>query len=531
MRWIRRARRSTPVAADRLPALVAVGLAVFATGSTFVATRHGVGVGPDAVTYLSAAHNLAHGTRFADFTGGPLTHFPPVFPALLALGDWAGSSLLSAARVINAFAMGATVWLSFLLLRRHVRATSVLIGATAFVAVTAQLLRSGSHAASDPLFVVLVLAFLLVLEGVQARPASSGLLIVAAAVLTWVGFLERYAGSSFLITGGLTIAVVSVKEGVGVAARRVGAFVLLGAVVPGLWLWRNDASAAHNFFAVQVQSPGQACGVTKIAHDMLSTGKHLLFPDRVPLGVAVAAVLLVAILVGAVAWICRDQLGAGLTGTARSLWPMVIFIIVYTIVLAAGDRTPGFFLDERLLLPIWLPLIVVAAWFFDQLLAAAKVAHHEMAVALGAGGALLIGLTAIWALQQTVAGAEPGYQTLARSNAELRGHLANVPASGLVLSNDPWRTYFATGHQPTLLAPMPIGVGFSHRPVSEADLFRERCAQPVTLVWFSTSPASKQQPVTSAIAGGQVVLGQSSAFDGGVVYQLALAPGASCPHP
>jgi hypothetical protein len=509
--------------------LAAIGLALIGAAFTLVATRHGVSVGPDSVTYLSAAHNLGHGLRYSDFTGGPLTHFPPGFPALLAVGGLTGSSLLSASRVINAMTISAIVLLSYLLLRRHVVSKSVVLGALAFVTVTPQLLRSGSHAASDPLFVVLTLAFLIVLEDLQARDGRSVALIVIAALLTWAGFLVRYAGSSLLIVGALTIAAVSVRQGMGLAARRAGRYLLLASIVPALWLLRNATSPAHNFLDIQVQSSGRTRGVTTLAHDFFVTAKHLVFPDRVPAAIALAAVLLAILAIGAAAWRCRAQLRVRLSHTARPLGPILTFIVVYAMVLLGADKTPGFYLDERLLLPMWLPIIVFGAWFVDHLLGAARTSGHRgVAVALQAAGGLVLACTAIWALQQTAVGAEVVYRASDRSSAEVRQQLAQLPHAELVLSNDPWRTYLATGHEPTLLAPMPIGVGFSHRPASLGDVVRDRCAQPTTLVWFAKSPASQDRPASTIAASGQLVLADARSFDGGVVYQIELRNRASC---
>ena len=63
-----------------------VALAVLAGVATWVATRHGPGLSPDSVTYLSAARNLAAGRGYVDLTGQANTTFAPGYPAVLAAG-------------------------------------------------------------------------------------------------------------------------------------------------------------------------------------------------------------------------------------------------------------------------------------------------------------------------------------------------------------------------------------------------------------------------------------------------------------
>src|SRR3954452_2772404 len=93
----------------------------FAAGVlALVATRHGPALNPDSTTYLSGAQNLAKGS-FNDFTGHPLTTFPPGFPSLLVVGHWFGVSGENASRYINAASFVAIALLTYLLVRRHTR--------------------------------------------------------------------------------------------------------------------------------------------------------------------------------------------------------------------------------------------------------------------------------------------------------------------------------------------------------------------------------------------------------------------------
>ena len=71
---------------NTLPAVLA--LAMFGVWAILLATRPGIGVTPDSTVYIDAARNLAAGhglTAFAaDGQSRPLTHYPPLYPSMLA---------------------------------------------------------------------------------------------------------------------------------------------------------------------------------------------------------------------------------------------------------------------------------------------------------------------------------------------------------------------------------------------------------------------------------------------------------------
>jgi len=101
--------------------LGAVVLAIAAIVGALVSTRHGPDLGPDSVTYLSAARNLVHGRGFTDFTEEPLTVFAPGYPAILAIGHFVGAGAESVGRFANALLVGAIALVSLLQRRRRPR--------------------------------------------------------------------------------------------------------------------------------------------------------------------------------------------------------------------------------------------------------------------------------------------------------------------------------------------------------------------------------------------------------------------------
>ncbi len=71
----------------------------------FWISAYGPGVSPDSIIYLETAVSVASGEGFYA-NGEPVTHFPPAYPLLLALGSLIGSDILATSRVVHATIFG-----------------------------------------------------------------------------------------------------------------------------------------------------------------------------------------------------------------------------------------------------------------------------------------------------------------------------------------------------------------------------------------------------------------------------------------
>jgi hypothetical protein len=517
VRRVARAPTAAARTAPRAPALWALGLALAATGSALIATRNGPSVEPDSVTYVSVARNLVDGHGFTDFTGQTLTMFPPAYPTLLAAGERLGIDAFSLARVTNAVAVGAIVMLAFVLLRRHVASTWLTIGATALVAFSSQLLGVATHVSTDPLFVALTLAFILVIEDIGSKPERRVALIVTAAALIWAALLLRYAAIPLLISGVIVVAVVSMKDGLAATARRTISFAALASIVPGLWIVR---SATTGDAPGEWRAPTDDTPLTLVQTFGQAT-KDLVFSYRVPSAVAIAAVLGGALLVVPLAWQSRRDLMPRLSRHAAAMLPIVTFIVLGTLFVVVSHKTAGSDLNPRILLPTWIPTIVLGAWLLDSLLTAGRRCRHDLLVRLVAIGmvALLAGST-VWFVQQIAKGTNTSYRYSSGPSTEIRRALAQLPPTARILSNNPWHVYLATDKQPVLLAPMKVRPGFSHRPVSARAVSRTLCTRPVYVLWFDSSPTTRQRSVRALAGEGQLALTRVQRVNGDTLYAI-----------
>jgi len=182
-----------------------LGLAAF-TGFLLIllATRLGLGLRDDSFAFVTAAESLSAGTglgRWAsDGTFRPLTHFPPFYSVFLAVLDQLGGGILPAARWAHATLFGLTIILVGLMIYDTTESSMAMwIGAGA-VASSRTTLELFTWAQSEPLYIVLGLAGLLLL-GRQLRTPRHWKLLVGSSLCLSLAFLTRYAGISLILAG------------------------------------------------------------------------------------------------------------------------------------------------------------------------------------------------------------------------------------------------------------------------------------------------------------------------------------------
>ena len=130
-----------------------VALSAWAALLTLFATRHGPGLSPDSVYYLSSGISLADAGQLRQLTGHPMTVFPPGLPALIAIGVWCGVDAETAARIVCVATAAAIVVLGHLLLRQLDLGHRALWTATVLLAGSPVLLAVDRMAWSEPPFI------------------------------------------------------------------------------------------------------------------------------------------------------------------------------------------------------------------------------------------------------------------------------------------------------------------------------------------------------------------------------------------
>lgn len=333
--------------------------------ATLYATSLGVGLSPDSVTYIAVARNLLHGRGLVESLGTPdgvlLTHFPPLFPALLAgLGFAWQADPIEIARYLNALLFGATVGIVVLALGWPTgsRVTGAGVLAGLLIALQQHIITLHAMAWSEPLFLLLALlsVFLLVLHVSSGQPAY----LVASSVLAAASCLTRYVGLAVLLTG---LVMLGASPGVSwtIRVRRVLFFLAVAALPLATWLAITVDRAGH----VANRTPGlYALGPGDLSSVLAAVAGWLL-PDRLArtLGRVGAGWALVIVALALTAYYLSQAMRTlPLRHTERGwrreqalLWSSGIFIGWYlaTVAVSKAFMDPAIPFDTRILSPVY----------------------------------------------------------------------------------------------------------------------------------------------------------------------------------
>lgn len=437
---------------ERLPdGRVWLGLAaVAALGAVIVlyATGFALGVTADGAIYFDAATRLSREGSLTAFQHGvvkPLTHFPPLFPAVLSLGLDAGVPILTFGRLLNAvllaltvFGTGAIVWIG----TRSVLPTLL---AAALVAFAADVV--GVHAAllSEALFLPLQVATLLGIGMYVSNGSRRALL--AAAVAAGLACLSRFPGLALVGAGCAAILLLRREAAVPRRLAVASLFATLSCAPLAIWLLTRMAFAgtATNrdlaFHPVLGERLRQA----------LNTMREWLLPQAT---LSPRASLLLLLGAGAVlTWVLVVTVKRG-GASARFALVHVAFAICYCAVLLLSvtlvDAQTRF--DRRILLPLHVAVVVPLA-----------IGVHGVLAASPRAGRVALALTVLWMSLSAAHTAETaarlhangyGYTGTAWTRIDVEGLVRSTRAP-IIYTNAPEGVYFATG-EITHELPSPI---------------------------------------------------------------------------
>ncbi len=436
--------------------------AVLGALTVLVATRRDPVLSPDSITYLSAAERLRNLEGYADFTGEPLAHFPPVFPALLALG---GRSLLWAS-IVGAAGAAAAAALFAQILSSRVRWSMAVAGTLIFVLSQATI-RTASTVWSETPYVVAALATLAVLA---RRPLTAERAAIAGLV-AGLGFLTRYAGAGLVLTGLVMLLAATVSAGRRETIRCAAAYTTAASAVAVAWTARNLVATGQPFGPHFEGGADESLDVL-VRRLATALGRLVIDIDVVgdltdPIGYAVLAGL---VGVSIIALVRRpvDVLDIG----------MAAFALTSILVPFVSRILTGTHIEARIMFPALVPIVYFAIVMADRVAGnrALLIAGLVVAVVWCAKGAI--------AVRDFPDRIDFSAGNPAQFSPELYDLVAALPDEVDVLTNNPQRVWWHTGHDPTLFAFTRPTPGNSHFPLSPAETVDRACAGAAYLAWF-----------------------------------------------
>ncbi|MDQ4071225.1 MAG: glycosyltransferase family 39 protein [Actinomycetota bacterium] len=440
--------------------LIAAAVALVAVLAT---TRSGLGASTDSVAYVAQARSLRESRTLQvptgiyevyeevdtarDWVAGP--HFPPLFPAVLALIG-ASDNPTSSGRGLNASLLAATVLAVAFMVQRHTGWRGTALLAAGLVALSPAVLGTHAMLWSEPLFIALGLLGLLGLARYLEQESLPTL--VAASVAIALAWLTRYAGIALVLTG----LLVLVLSGPRPRGRRAALFLVLTSV-PMLAFLLTMAVAGNSGGGYTLAPQAPSVSVLRQGGETLTAWA---LPSGIPalpgLFAWLAAVGMVSVVLARSA---RTSPRKPATNLSALRLPLSAFLLLYAAVLLGAivmfaEHVPP---EERMLVPAYVVAVALVACMFGRGLTERRLARGAVLFALA--GLIVATAGAGSVLMSRGAADNRGFTSPVWAYANDVGQLSSLPASARIYSNFPEAVYLAAGRPARLLPKLELTDG------------------------------------------------------------------------
>ncbi len=439
-------------------------LALLGAAGVIYATALGPGSSNDSVTYVGAARSLLQGHGYQalayDGTLAPMTHYPPLYPTLLALPGLLGVDPLVGARWLAALCMAANILLVGVAVYRFSHG-ALWAAAIAAVLTLASAAMTVVHAWAwaEPPFLILALLTWMLLDRYSVGKGRAGLWL--AGVCMALACLTRYTGLALVAAAMLWV----LWGGPGTLKRRVADALLLAALggAPlGLWFARNLLVSSGLANRQIVYHP--------ITREQLAEGLATLagwlWPEQGAqawAGWALIALFVGVAVVGAVRLgrQSREREPDAALGRGAALGSLLpgLFVLVYAATLVVSislfdAHTP---LDDRILVPVFVGGLVCIWSTLGALLERAHWGSRAAAALLGLALVVMAGQRNV-AYVQRLHSNGAGYAATLWTQSALMRAVEALPPDTALISNVPDGIYILTG-RPAAWLPYEVHAG------------------------------------------------------------------------
>lgn len=344
-----------------------------------VANISGISIGDDGVGYQAIADSLVSGHGLGYFLEDPVTVWPPLWPAAMALvARITPLGTVGAAVVLNCVVAALTVLVANHLLRLVLTDRRLVLTGTVVIAIGPATIGLGHVLMTDMVFTLLVMTWMIVLLRATGRtspgaPEGDSLPgLVLAALLAWAGFGLRYVGLTLIAFGGLWLLCTTGRSML-IRIRNAALYGVVASVVPLAWMARNH-SIDGTFTGERHTS---ARGLLQNLFDIAATTGRFLVPGVMneatklwaPIGVV--GVITAAVITW---WLLAGPDGST-SAKLRHAWAIVstpiglitTWTVLYlTYMLYVRTTTALNVLDLRLLFPAYFPMVIMGLTLADR---------------------------------------------------------------------------------------------------------------------------------------------------------------------
>ena len=172
----------------------------------FFYTRHGgIGLCPDGVVYTTTAQHVLSAGRLVDYRNYSLVEFPALYPLFLsAVMFVTGLQPLVFGAVLNGILFAIVIFLSGFITERFVNTSKWYKRAVlSCIVLSPGLLEVYSMLWSETIFILFLLLFIITIH--RYFQTYSRKVLIAAAIITSIACVTRYAGITIIGTGGILL--------------------------------------------------------------------------------------------------------------------------------------------------------------------------------------------------------------------------------------------------------------------------------------------------------------------------------------
>lgn len=210
-----------------------------------ISTPFGLGLSDDSVAYIAGGRSILRGQGYSQIWLAselqPVTHFPPLYSAVLAMIGLFGLDPLRGVRLLNILLFSANAVLLGILGSRMTQSrVAGLMLAVLFVG-NSSLMHVHSFAQSEPLYLFFSLVAFLLFAVYFEKEQTAWL--IGAGFAIGLAYLTRYAGLALLATFAIALLLLHTTW----RKRIVSLVVLFGSAIPWLLAWtiRNKILAGN----------------------------------------------------------------------------------------------------------------------------------------------------------------------------------------------------------------------------------------------------------------------------------------------
>ena len=412
----------------------------------WLANRQGVGWSYDSAEYVAVGSSLSHGMGLLDIIGKPSTVHPPGFSALIAVGMWLGFGSATTILCINAVSSAITVACSFVLLRAATLNLWTTLYGSLFVVVAPALMWQYSMAYSEPLFVAIEMLMTVVVLRMKSLWKYPLLTLLATAL-----FYVRYVGPIFTAIILLVSLCLDLRmRGLLKALILNSVVVIASSFLTWLWILRNrgiDGSGLGfmqggggsywKAFTMVPGTIGEWISGSPPKIELLSWSAHPTLPK-------VATVCLLVVVVPLLSLTVIDRLkkdrkfSESQFRTLVMTSALVVGYVLFSVYRFVKVHRAS--LDDRVMIPIFVPLVILLCIVVEQALVNRKILRSVVAaLALS----LLVLQAGVTVKQSWVYGRDGRHLTSTDvRNWPLHVFVRSLPGDGSFFSNE-MQTLFA----------------------------------------------------------------------------------------